>query len=78
MSSGLLEILVEPFKEDDPGPHVMAVLDVLNRSGFVVQMGPFSTTAEGPMDQLVGALEPMMVAGFAAGASSIQARLEQR
>ncbi len=78
MTSGRLEILVEPFKENDPGPHVTAVLDTLTAAGFAVDMGPFSTTVDGPVDELVGVLQAVLKAGFDAGATSIQARVERR
>jgi len=77
MSSGRLEVLVEPFKDDDPGPHVMAVIDLLTSEGFVVDMGPFSTTVEGPLDDLVAIVPTITSAGFEAGATSIQVRLER-
>ncbi len=78
MRSGHLELLVEPFKENDPGPHVAAVLDTLTAAGFDVDMGPFSTTIDGYLDELVGVLQEVLTAGFNAGATSIQARVESR
>ncbi len=75
---GYLELLVEPFKENDPGPHVTAVLEALTSRGFVVDMGPFSTTIDGDLEELVDALRDVLTAGFDAGATSIQARLERR
>ena len=78
MTPGRLEILVEPFKENDPGPHVAAVLDTLTAAGFSVDMGPFSTTVDGHLDELVGVLQTVLKAGFDAGATSIQARVESR
>jgi len=75
--SGRVEVLVEPFKEDDPGPHVMAVVKLLKDAGLQVDMGPFSTIAEGPLDELIAIIEPLAAAGFAAGATSIQTRLER-
>ena len=77
MSTGRIEVLVEPFKEDDPGPHVMAVVDVLERAGFGVDMGPFSTVAEGSLDELVAVVQTLVASGFEAGATSIQTRVER-
>ncbi len=77
MSQGRLEILVEPFKENDPGPHVMAVFEILAQTDFVVDLGPFSTTAVGPIDELISIIQLLTQAGFDAGATSIQARLER-
>jgi len=78
MTKGRLELLVEPFKENDPGPHVTAVLDALTAKGFHVDMGPFSTVIEGELEHLSAILHDVMAAGFDAGATSIQARLERR
>ncbi len=54
----------------------MAVFERLSQSGFVVDMGPFSTTASGELDELVASLGDVVAAGFAAGATSIQTRIE--
>lgn len=78
MATGVLEILVEPFKENDPGPHVKAVLDVLTENDFTIDMGPFSTMVEGDLDRLIGIVEQLVSAGFEAGATSIQTRISCR
>ncbi|NNF54948.1 MAG: hypothetical protein HKN03_10955 [Acidimicrobiales bacterium] len=78
MATGVLEILVEPFKENDPGPHVKAVLNVLTENDLTIDMGPFSTLVEGDLDQLVAILEHLVSAGFQAGATSIQTRISCR
>lgn len=78
MRAARLEILVEPFKVNDPGPHVHAALQVLSGAGLKYDMGPFSTTVDGSMDELVAVVEPLLRAGFEAGASNIQTRLECR
>ncbi len=78
MATGVLEILVEPFKENDPGPHVKAVVDVLTEHGFTIDMGPFSTMVEGDLDRLIGIVEQLVSAGFEAGATSIQTRIACR
>ncbi|MCP3992274.1 MAG: hypothetical protein GY724_24605 [Actinomycetia bacterium] len=75
MAKGQLEVLVEPFKENEPGPHVAATLDALTDAGLEVDMGPFSTTANGELTKLVGAVHAMLQSGFDAGASTIQIRL---
>lgn len=77
MTTGRIEVLVEPFKEDNPGPHVMAVVDVLKGAGLGVEMGPFATIAEGPLDDLVAIMHTLVASGFEAGATSIQARIER-
>lgn len=78
MSAAQLEILVEPFKANDPGPHVLAALQVASDAGLDHEMGPFSTTVVGTVEELLGIVEPLLRAGFDAGASSIQTRLERQ
>lgn len=75
MANGRLEFLVEPFRENDPGPHVVAVMGVISDAGLTADMGPFSTTVDGHLDALIALLEPLYAAGFTNGATSIQARL---
>jgi uncharacterized protein YqgV (UPF0045/DUF77 family) len=55
MATGHLEVLVEPFKESQPGPHVRAVVDTLTASGLTVDMGPFATSAHGDLAAVVEA-----------------------
>ena len=75
MTPGRLEVLVEPFKENDPGPHVLAVLKVIEDAGFRADMGPFSTTVDDDLDALIEIVQPLCQAGFSTGATSIQTRL---
>lgn len=77
MTTARLEVLVEPFRENAPGPHVTAVLAVLEATGLPVDMGPFSTTVEGELVTLTAAAEELLRIGFEAGATAIQARLER-
>ena len=71
-----MEILVEPFRENDPGPHVTAVVDAARATGLDVDMGPFATTVSGELAEVIAASSTMMSAGFEAGATAIQLRLE--
>jgi uncharacterized protein YqgV (UPF0045/DUF77 family) len=76
MSDVRLEILVEPFKENDPGPHVTAVVHAARATGLEVDMGPFATTLSGALEDVIAASSAMMRAGFEAGATAIQLRVE--
>jgi uncharacterized protein YqgV (UPF0045/DUF77 family) len=76
MADAHLEVLVEPFRENDPGPHVTAVIDAATAAGLSAEMGPFATTVTGDVDQLAGAVADMIRAGFAEGASALQIRIE--
>jgi len=71
-----VEVLVEPFRENAPGPHVAAVIDALERAGLSTEMGPFATTATGSARDVATAAEAMIAAGFAAGATAVQIRVE--
>jgi uncharacterized protein YqgV (UPF0045/DUF77 family) len=78
MTVARLEMLVEPFKENDPGPHVTAVVDAATAAGLDVDMGPFATTVESDLDSIIDAATAMLRAGFANGATSIQLRVDTR
>lgn len=71
-----LEILVEPFKENEPGPHVQAVLSALEDAGIKTDMGPFSTTAVAEIDVVAAALGDVIRSGIATGATALQLRVE--
>jgi uncharacterized protein YqgV (UPF0045/DUF77 family) len=77
MSTTHLEVLVEPFKENEPGPHVSAAVDALSASGLEPDMGPFATTADGELDDVLIAVTALLRASFDAGATAIQLRLER-
>ena len=78
MASAQLEILVEPFKENEPGPHVQAVLAALNEAGVETDMGPFATTAIADVETIAAAIADVIRAGVDAGATALQLRLEVR
>ncbi len=71
-----LETLVEPFKENQPGPHVQAVLDSLTSAGLEPDMGPFATTADGDVDVVAGAVADAIRAAVREGATAVQFRIE--
>ena len=76
MADAHLEILVEPFRENNPGPHVTAVLDAAAAAGLTADMGPFATTIDGDVDKLAGAIADMIRAGFRNGATALQLRID--
>ena len=71
MSGARLEVLVEPFRENDPGPHVTAAIDVLDQAGLHPEMGPFATVANGEIDEVAAAVAGLLRAAFANGASAV-------
>lgn len=77
MSRARIEVLVEPFKESAPGPHVAAAVDALGAAGLDPEMGPFATTAEGDLDDVLVAAAALLRESFEAGATAIQLRMER-
>lgn len=77
MASAHIEILVEPFKENQPGTHVVAAIDVFEAAGLVVEMGPFATMVDGDLDVVIEAVRQALTASFASGAERIQMTLER-
>jgi len=72
-----IEVLVEPFRENDPGPHVTAAIEAIGAAGMAPDMGPFATTADGDLDQAIDAISSLVRAGFLYGADAIQIRIER-
>ncbi|MFN3258636.1 MAG: thiamine-binding protein [Ilumatobacter sp.] len=77
MADAHLEVLVEPFKENDPGPHVLAVVAAIEAEGIDADMGPFATTADGDLDAITEAAAAVVRASLDAGATAIQLRIER-
>jgi uncharacterized protein YqgV (UPF0045/DUF77 family) len=72
-----LEVFVEPFRENDPGPHVDAAIEAIRDTGLEADMGPFATTASGDVDAVIDAVSSLLRAGFDHGADAIQVRIER-
>ncbi len=66
-----VEFTVEPFVEGGPGPHVRAALDQVRARGLEVEVGPFANTLAGEHHHLLKALEPLITAALANGASAL-------
>ncbi len=71
------EVLVEPFRENDPGPHVIAAIGVLRDAGLTPDMGPFATEAHGDLAATIDAIAGLLRASFDAGADAVQVRIER-
>lgn len=68
----VVEFTIEPFVEGEPGPHVRAAVDAAERSGLAVDFGPFGTTVSGGSDdELLAAVDAILRAAMAAGASRV-------
>jgi uncharacterized protein YqgV (UPF0045/DUF77 family) len=70
-----VEVFVEPFKENEPGRHVTAAVDVLRHAGLDPEMGPFATTATGSLDQVLGIVRSLLEDSFDAGATAVSLRV---
>ncbi|MDE0230853.1 MAG: helix-turn-helix domain-containing protein [bacterium] len=70
-----LEYLVEPFEEGNPGPHVLGTLDILQRHGLEMTMGPFGNTVDGDYETLTSVLPTVLRSAFEKGASRISITL---
>lgn len=71
MTGARIEVLVQPFRENEPGPHVTAAVDALSAAGLNPDMGPFATSAEGDVETVVETVATMLQAAFANGATSV-------
>lgn len=70
-----LEFLVEPFEEGNPGPHVLASQEILQRQGLEMTMGPFGNTVDGDYETLTSVLPTVLRSAFEKGASRISITL---
>ena len=66
-----LELTVEPFTDGEPGPHVMATIGALRDQGLQPEVGPFGTTAEAPLEQVLQAVASALAAAFGHGATGL-------
>ena len=76
-SSARLELLVEPFRENQPGPHVIEAISAVDATGMVTDMGPFASTASGTLEQAIAAATALVRAAFDNGADAVQLRIER-
>jgi uncharacterized protein YqgV (UPF0045/DUF77 family) len=71
-----IEFTVEPFVEGRPGPHVLSAIGAVEEQGLAVDVGPFSSIAEGPAEQAVAAVAGLLLAAVANGASRVSLQAE--
>jgi uncharacterized protein YqgV (UPF0045/DUF77 family) len=67
------DFTVEPFEEGNPGPHVHAAIDAA--AELNPKMGPFGTSIEGSLDDVLDAVASLSKAAMAAGASRVSLNL---
>jgi uncharacterized protein YqgV (UPF0045/DUF77 family) len=67
----VVEFTIEPFVEGQPGPHVRAAVDAAGASGLGVDFGPFGTTVSGGDGAVLDAVDGILRAAVAAGATRV-------
>jgi len=63
------ELTVEPFEEGNPGPHVEAAINALAPKES--DIGPFGTSVEGSLDEVLSAVASGIRAAMEAGATRV-------
>jgi uncharacterized protein YqgV (UPF0045/DUF77 family) len=71
----VVEFTIEPFVEGEPGPHVRAAVEAAERSGLAVVFGPFGTSVTGEDDAVLDAVDRILRAATAAGATRVSLQL---
>jgi uncharacterized protein YqgV (UPF0045/DUF77 family) len=66
-----VEFTIEPFVPGEPGPHVRAAVEAAERSGLAVDFGPFGTAVTGDDEAVLAAVDRILRAAVAAGATRI-------
>ena len=66
-----IEFLVEPFVGGDPGNHVAAAINAFTTRDLDVELGAFSSTASGQIDEIGPAVNAMLIEAMNAGATAI-------
>ena len=66
-----VEFTIEPFVPGDPGPHVQAAVEAAERSGLAVDFGPFGTAVTGDDEAMLAAVDRILRAAVAAGATRV-------
>ncbi len=73
--STVAEFTIEPFVEGDPGPHVRAAIAVAEAAGLAVDVGPFGTAVEGESAAVLDAVDGVVRAAVANGATRVSLQL---
>lgn len=70
------EFTVEPFVDGNPGAHVHAAIDAVRSAGLDPDIGPFATVVEGDAAAVIAAMNAMLDAAQAAGASCVSLQID--
>jgi uncharacterized protein YqgV (UPF0045/DUF77 family) len=66
-----VEFTVEPFVAGEPGAHVQAAIDAARAHGLEIDFGPFGSVVEGADAAALDAVDAVIRAAFAAGATRV-------
>lgn len=72
------EFTIEPFEPARPGPHVLAAIEAAERAASTdmsVEVGPFGTAIEGPVDQVLAVVQVVNDAAIHGGATRVSLQL---
>ena len=69
------EFTVEPFEEGHLGPHVAAAIAAAERAGLTPDIGPFGTSIEGDVTEVLGSVEALVNDSLDAGATRVSVQL---
>jgi len=72
-----VEFLIEPFVEGRPGNHVEAAIAAFASRNLEVELGPFSSVASGPLQDIGDAVSAMIVDAMCSGATNINVQIAQ-
>jgi len=75
MAECTAEFLVEPFTEGLIGPHVEAAIGAVKRHGVHSEVGAFGTTVTGSVHVVLEAIEAVLDAAIASGATRVTVNL---
>jgi|TARA_B100000959_G_scaffold129543_1_gene135898 uncharacterized protein YqgV (UPF0045/DUF77 family) len=69
------EFTIEPFVDGDPGPHVLAAIEVAESAGLIVEVGPFGTAVSGGPEVVMSTVDGILRAAVANGATRVSMQL---
>jgi len=67
----VVEFIVEPFVDGQPGPHVRAAVDAAAAAGAEVDFGPFGSTGRVAAESMPDVVAAITRAAFANGATHV-------
>lgn len=73
----VVEFTIEPFVEGEPGPHVRAAVEAAEQAGLTVDFGPFGSSISGDDGPVLDAVDGILRAATAAGATRVSLQVER-